>query len=172
MYAIVDIAGQQFKVEKGKKIFVHLLDEEEGNNVDFDKVLLIDNDGKIIIGEPHIAGAYIEGKVLEHTKGDKVIVFKKKRRKGYKVKKGHRQQFSQIEILSINENGFEKKPDKAAAVKADKAKTTAPKAEDKTAEAAAKKPAAKTTAPKDSAAKKSTAEKEPAAEKETKTTAA
>ncbi|MEE4213985.1 MAG: 50S ribosomal protein L21, partial [Bacteroidales bacterium] len=123
MYAIVDIAGQQFKVETGQKIFVHQLDEAEGNKVDFDKVLLIDNDGSVIIGEPHIGGAFIEGKVLEHTKGDKVIVFKKKRRKGYKVKKGHRQQFSQVEIISINEKGYEKKAPKAEAKKEEKVKT-------------------------------------------------
>ncbi|MEA1886816.1 MAG: 50S ribosomal protein L21 [Bacteroidota bacterium] len=156
MYAIVDIAGQQFKVEKGKKIFVHRLEEKEGNKVDFDRVLLIDNDGKILVGEPHIKGAYIEGKVLEHTKGDKVIVFKKKRRKGYKVKKGHRQQYSQIEIISINEKGYVKKEAKTEAGKEEKPK-------------AAEKPAAKKTtkAKETTAASKKETEKKPAAKKTT-----
>ena len=115
MYAIVDIAGQQFKVEKGQQIYVHRLDSEEGKKVDFDKVLLIDDEGKISIGEPVIDGAFIEAKVLEHPKGDKVIVFKKKRRKGYKVKNGHRQSFSKVEILSINASGYVKKAAKTAA---------------------------------------------------------
>jgi len=170
MYAIVDIAGQQFKVEKGKKIFVHRLDEEEGNNIDFDKVLLIENDGKILVGEPHVKGAYIEGKVLEHTKGDKVIVFKKKRRKGYKVKKGHRQQYSQVEIISINEKGYVEKPAKPDVAKVDKPKATA-----KPVATAAKKPEAKidlgketaapkaTTAKKTTTARKTTAAQKPAA---------
>ncbi|MBN2852974.1 MAG: 50S ribosomal protein L21, partial [Clostridia bacterium] len=122
MYAIVEIAGQQFKVEKGKKIFVHRLDEENGATVEFDRVLLIDDDGKITIGEPVINDAIVEGKVLDQVKGDKVMVFKKKRRKGYRVKKGHRQKFSQIEILSINEKRKPKKEtekkEEAAPVKA------------------------------------------------------
>lgn len=109
MYAIVEIAGQQFKVEKGKKIFVHRLDAENGKKVEFDKVLLIDNDGKITIGEPVIKDAVIEGMVIDRVRGDKVIVFKKKRRKGYKVTKGHRQNFTQVEILSINEKNLSKK---------------------------------------------------------------
>ena len=110
MYAIVDIAGQQFKVEKGQKIFVHRMDNKEGANVDFDQVLLIDQDGKnVIIGEPFINGALVTGKVLEHPRGDKVNVFKKKRRKGYKVKTGHRQDFTQILIEAIVEKGAKKK---------------------------------------------------------------
>jgi len=98
MYAIVEIAGQQFKVEKGKKIFVHRLDAENGKKIEFDKVLLIEDDGKITIGEPVIKDAVIEGMVLDQVRGDKVIVFKKKRRKGYRVTKGHRQNFTQVEI--------------------------------------------------------------------------
>ena len=105
MYAIVEIAGQQFKVEKDQQIFVHRLDNEEGSKVEFDKVLLIDNGGKINVGAPAISGAKVTAKVLGHMKGDKVVVFKKKRRKGYKVKNGHRQSFSQIEIQSIVEKG-------------------------------------------------------------------
>jgi large subunit ribosomal protein L21 len=109
MYAIVEIAGQQFKVETGKKIFVHRLEAEEGKNLEFNQVLLIEDDGKITIGEPTINGAIVEGKVLDHMRGDKVIVFKKKRKKGYRIKNGHRQNFTQIEIVSINGKGSEKK---------------------------------------------------------------
>ncbi len=101
MYAIVDIAGQQFKVEQDKKIYVHRLDANEGDALDFEKVLLVDNDGKISIGTPTVKGAKVTAKVLEHVKGDKVLVFKKKRRKGYKKLNGHRQQFTQIQIEAI-----------------------------------------------------------------------
>jgi large subunit ribosomal protein L21 len=101
MYAIVEIAGQQFKVEKDKKIFVHQLEGEEGSVVEFDKVLLIDNDGKVKVGKPTVKAAKISAKILAHQKGDKVLVFKKKRRKGYKKLNGHRQQFTQIQIEEI-----------------------------------------------------------------------
>ena len=101
MYAIVEIAGQQFKVSKDQKVYVHHLANEEGANVSFDRVLLIDNNGAITVGAPAINGASVEAKVLKHVKGDKVIVFKKKRRKGYKVKNGHRQLFTQIVIENI-----------------------------------------------------------------------
>jgi large subunit ribosomal protein L21 len=102
MYAIVEIAGQQFKVEEGKKIFVHRLEVEEGTQIEFDQVLLIEDEGKITIGEPTIEDAIVEGKILDHMRGDKVIVFKKKRKKGYRIKNGHRQNFTQVEIISIN----------------------------------------------------------------------
>jgi large subunit ribosomal protein L21 len=168
MYAIVDIAGQQFRVENGQKIYVHRLENKEGENVDFDQVLLIDNDGKISIGEPLVEGAFVEGKVLEHQKGDKVIVFKKKRRKGYQKRNGHRQSFSHIEILAINEKGAVKKGAKAT-VKADKpevkAETTKKVTEAKPAEpkakSAAKKPAAKKPAAKKPVAKKPATAKKP-----------
>ncbi|MDY0253560.1 MAG: 50S ribosomal protein L21 [Tenuifilaceae bacterium] len=101
MYAIVNIAGQQFKVQKDQKIFVHRLEAEEGTEINFDKVLLVDNEGKVTIGSPTVENAKVTAKVLDHVKGDKVIVFKKKRRKGYKVKNGHRQQFTQIQIGEI-----------------------------------------------------------------------
>lgn len=101
MYAIVEIAGQQFKVEKDKKIFVHRLAQNEGDSVEFDKVLLIDNDGAVQIGSPVISGAKVSAKVLSHLKGDKVIVFHKTRRKGFDKKNGHRQCFSQIQIENI-----------------------------------------------------------------------
>jgi len=103
MYAIVDIAGQQFKVEKDQHIFVHRLEATEGSKINFDKVLLIDDSGKVNVGAPVIKGAQITAKVIEHLKGDKVIVFKKKRRKGYKVKNGHRQYLTKLEILKIDE---------------------------------------------------------------------
>ena len=103
MYAIVEIAGQQFKVEKDQQIFVHRLEAKEESKIDFDKVLLMDNAGKVNVGAPVIKGAKVTAKVLEHLKGDKVIVFKKKRRKGYKVKNGHRQYLTKLEILKIDE---------------------------------------------------------------------
>ena len=101
MYAIVDIQGQQFKVEKNQKIFVHRLKEDEGKQMEFNKVLLVDAEDKITIGAPHIEDATISAKILKHLKGDKVKVFKKKRRKGYKRLNGHRQYFSQILIEDI-----------------------------------------------------------------------
>ena len=101
MYAIAEIAGQQFKVENEKKLYVHLLDAAEGDSVDFDKVLLVDNDGKVAVGTPTVNGAKVTAKVLKHVKGDKVLVFKKKRRKGYKKLNGHRQQFTQVQIENI-----------------------------------------------------------------------
>ncbi len=101
MYAIVEIAGQQFKVEKERKVYVHRLPQDEGADVSFDRVLLIDNDGVISIGAPVVEGAKITATVLKHLKGDKVIVFKKKRRKGYKKKNGHRQYLTQIQITDI-----------------------------------------------------------------------
>ena len=118
MYAIVDIAGQQFKVEKDQKIFVHRLDAKEGSKISFDKVLLTDDKGKINIGKPILEGVSVSAKILEHLKGDKVTVFKKKRRKGYKVKNGHRQYLTKIEIDSIG------KVAKKSARKADSVKET------------------------------------------------
>ncbi len=102
MYAIVEIAGQQFKVEKENKIFVHRLDNKVGDKIEFEKVLLVDNEGDVKIGAPTIEGAKIEAEVIDHVRGDKVIVFKKKRRKGYQKQNGHRQDFTRIEIKSIN----------------------------------------------------------------------
>jgi len=123
MYAIVEIAGQQFKVAKDQKVFVHRLNGEEGSSMNFDNVLLIDNDGKVEIGAPAIDGAQVSAKILRHLKGDKVIVFKKKRRKGYKKKNGHRQYLSEIQIESIVASGGKKtaktaKPKKEAPAKA------------------------------------------------------
>ncbi|MFA5814615.1 MAG: 50S ribosomal protein L21 [Bacteroidales bacterium] len=101
MYAIVDIAGQQFKVVKEQKVYVHRLDAEEGTDMEFAKVLLIDNEGKVQVGNPVVEGAKIAAKVLTHLRGDKVLVFKKKRRKGYQKLNGHRQNFTQIQIQDI-----------------------------------------------------------------------
>jgi large subunit ribosomal protein L21 len=102
MYAIVDIAGQQFKVEAGKILFVHRLEGEEGATVNFDKVLLTDTEGKVAIGNPTLEGVSVSATILKHVKADKVIVFKKKRRKGYKKKNGHRQPLTQIKIEAIS----------------------------------------------------------------------
>ena len=101
MYAIVDIAGQQFKVEKDQKVFVHRLEGEEGANVSFENVLLVDNDGKVKVGAPNVAGASISAKILAHVRGDKVLVFKKNRRKGYQKLNGHRQDLTQIQVEEI-----------------------------------------------------------------------
>ena len=119
MYAIVEIAGQQFKVEKDQKVFVHRLGTEEGSNISFDNVLLLDNDGEITVGAPAINGASVEAKVLKHLKGNKVIVFKKKRRKGYRVKNGHRQALTEIIIESITASGAKKTAPKKATKKVD-----------------------------------------------------
>ena len=143
MYAIVEIAGHQFKVEKDQKVFVNRLQTEEGKKVSFDNVLLIGDGSNVTVGAPAIGGAQVSAKVLKHLKGDKVIVFKKKRRKGYRVKNGHRQSLSEIVIESIVSSGA--KPAKKAEAK---------KAEPKKAEPKAKE-TVKATAPK-AAAKKST----------------
>ncbi|RLD48903.1 MAG: 50S ribosomal protein L21 [Bacteroidetes bacterium] len=101
MYAIVDIAGQQFKVEKDNKIFVHRLQDEEGAKVEFDNVLLVDDGKKVKVGTPNVKGVKVTATVVSHLKGDKVMVFKKKRRKGYKVLNGHRQYLTQLLIEDI-----------------------------------------------------------------------
>ena len=101
MYAIVDISGTQFKVEKDQKIFAPLMEGKEGAKVEFDKVMLIDDKGKVKVGSPTVKGSKVSGKILGHVKGDKVVVFKKKRRKGYRVKNGHRQNYTEILIENI-----------------------------------------------------------------------
>jgi large subunit ribosomal protein L21 len=101
MYAIVDIAGKQFKVAKDQYIYAPKMEGEAGTSVSFDKVLLIDNGGSVDIGAPTVQGVKVSGKILEHVKGNKVLVFKKKRRKGYAVKNGHRQQYTKVQIESI-----------------------------------------------------------------------
>ena len=128
MYAIVEIAGHQFKVEKDQKVFVNRLAVEEGKQVDFDNVLLLADGSNVTVGAPAIDGAQVSAKVLKHLKGDKVIVFKKKRRKGYRVKNGHRQALTEIVIENIVASGAKpaKKVEKAAPKK--EAKAEAPKA--------------------------------------------
>jgi large subunit ribosomal protein L21 len=138
MYAIVEIAGHQFKVEKDQKVFVNRLATEEGKAVSFDNVLLVADGDNVTVGAPAIDGAQVSAKVLKHLKGDKVIVFKKKRRKGYRVKNGHRQALTEIVIESILTSGA--KPAKAALKK--EVKKAEPKAETKK---AAPKAAPKTT---------------------------
>ncbi|WP_440879853.1 50S ribosomal protein L21 [Tenacibaculum sp. C7A-26P2] len=119
MYAIVEIAGQQFKVAKDQKVYVHRLQEAEGSKVTFDKVMLIEESGSITVGAPAIEGAGVTAKILGHLKGDKVIVFKKKRRKGYKKKNGHRQYLTEIQIEAIASSGVKKAVAKKEAPKAE-----------------------------------------------------
>jgi len=136
MYAIVDIAGQQLKVEKQQKVFVHRLDAKEGSKVTFDKVLLLDNDGKVTIGSPVVAGTVVSAEVISHLKGDTVNVFKKKRRKGYQKLNGHRQYLTEllIEDIGAGKVSSKKEAEKVAVAsdskEAPKAKATkaAPKA--------------------------------------------
>ena len=139
MFAIVEIAGLQYKVEQNQKLFVNRLKGEKGDKVSFEKVLLT-IDGAITVGAPAVEGVSVQAEILDHVQADKVIVFKKKRRKGYKVKNGHRQQLTQIQIVSIGG---------ADAPKAKKATTQETTEEVVAEEKTAKKPAAKKTAKKD-----------------------
>jgi large subunit ribosomal protein L21 len=171
MYAIVEIAGQQYKVEKDQQIFVHRLEGEEGSKVSFDNVLLTADGDKIQVGAPAIKGISVSGKILEHLKGDKVIVFKKKRRKGYKKRNGHRQYLTKIEITGFGTSTGSTTASKAKAApkKEEPAKVEeAPKAETPKAKATeAKAPKAavkKEVAPKEEA-KKAPAKAKPAAKK-------
>ena len=127
MYAIVEMAGQQFKVAKDQKVYVHRLQTEEGKKVTFDNVLLLDDGTNVTVGAPAIDGAAVEAKVIKHLKGDKVIVFKKKRRKGYKKKNGHRQYLTELVIEGIIASGAKKSEKKAEPKK--EAKPAAKKAE-------------------------------------------
>ncbi len=102
MYAIVEIGGKQFKVTQDQFVYAPKMQGEEGASVEFDRVLLMDNDGKVEVGAPTVKGAKVSGKILGHVRGDKVVVFKKKRRKGYKVRNGHRQDFTKVLIESIS----------------------------------------------------------------------
>ena len=139
MNAIVEISGKQFKVEKDSKLFVHRLEGKECSKVTFDNVLLLDNGSKVTVGTPTVKGASIQAKILQHVKDNKVIVFKKKRRKGYQVKNGHRQALTEILIEKVNEKSAAKKAD----VKAEDKKPVAKKAATK--KPVAKKSAAKST---------------------------
>ncbi|WP_317899725.1 50S ribosomal protein L21 [Aurantibacillus circumpalustris] len=170
MYAIVEIAGQQFKVERGNKVYVHRLEANEGEKIEFDKVFLLDNGGKISVGNPTVEGAKVAATVISHVKGDKVIIFKKKRRKGYQKWNNHRQSLTQILIQGVlakgdkleaeltaervvRVQGLRRKPVETAETVATEVKAPAKKAAPK--KAAAKKAAA----PKKAAAKKTTTKK-------------
>jgi large subunit ribosomal protein L21 len=130
MFAIVDIAGQQFKVAKDQKVFVHRLDAKTGDKVSFDQVFMMADGDKVTVGAPAVANASVEAKVVRHLKDDKVIVFKKKRRKGYRVKNGHRQSLTEIVIESVGVGKAKKAAPKA---KAATPKAAAPKAAPKAA---------------------------------------
>lgn len=166
MYAIVEIAGQQFKVERGNKVYVHRLQANEGDKLEFDRVLLIDNGGKISVGNPTVDGAKVAATVIEHRKGDKVIVFKKKRRKGYQKWNNHRQSFTQILVQGILGKGETLKDEIAVEKKARRTEEEAPAKKTKKAEvkaeakAPAKKAPAKKAPAKKAAAKKTTKKKE------------
>ncbi len=189
MYAIVEIAGQQYKIEKDKKVYVHRLEGKEGDKIDFDRVLLIDNGNTVAVGTPSIEGALVSATILGHLKGDKVIVFKKKRRKGYQKKNGHRQYLTQIMVEDIFEKDAKsskvtKKEDSPKAEKAEvkePKKDTAEKSQTAKAESAGnKKPAKKATTGKasttakkeESKTKKATPKAKPAATKKSSASAA
>ena len=125
MYAIVEIAGQQIKVEKDQRYFVNRLKGKEGEKVVFDNVLLLEDKGKISVGAPAVKGAHVTAKIEHHLKDDKVIVFKKKRRKGYQVKNGHRQHLSEISIQGISTKAPAKKAEAKSADEKPKATTKA-----------------------------------------------
>ena len=129
MYAIVEISGKQFKVEKKQKLFVNRLDVAEGKKISFDNVLMVNDGSKSSVGTPNVSGVQVDAKVLKHLKSDKVIVFKKKRRKGYKVRNGHRQAITEIEISDILTGVSKKTTDKKAETpkNAESKKTKAPK---------------------------------------------
>jgi len=129
MYAIVEISGKQFKVEKKQKLFVNRLDVAEGKKISFDNVLMVNDGSKSSVGTPNVSGVQVDAKVLKHLKSDKVIVFKKKRRKGYKVRNGHRQAITEIEISDILTGVSKKTTVKKAEApkKAEPKKSMAPK---------------------------------------------
>jgi large subunit ribosomal protein L21 len=165
MYAIVEIAGQQFKVERGNKVYVHRLEANEGAKIEFDKVFLLDNGGKVTVGNPTVDGAKVAATVISHVKGDKVIVFKKKRRKGYQKWNNHRQSFTQILIQGVLAKGdkLQEELTYERVVRTQGVKAKAPVAETvaaEVAEAPVKKAPAKKAAPKKAAAKKVTKKKE------------
>ena len=141
MNAIVKISGKQFKVAKDTKLFVNRIDAKEGSKVSFDDVLLIDNGSKVIVGNPVVKDASVEAKVLKHLKDDKVIVFKKKRRKGYRVKNGHRQALTEILIEKVNEKTTAKKTETKEVKKAEVKKPAVKKAPAKKTATATKKTA-------------------------------
>ncbi len=177
MYAIVEIAGKQYKVQEDEKLFVPLLDAKVDDTIEFDRVLLYANEGDVRIGAPIIDGATVSAKVLEHVKADKVLVFRKIRRKRFKVTKGHRQQYTRIEVGDVSVNGGAKKKSDskkksgsaaASTAKADEPKKTAAQAADAAAPEAAKKSAKKATKaePKKEQTSEANAPKEPTSKAE------
>jgi large subunit ribosomal protein L21 len=128
MNAIVEISGKQFKVEKDSKLFVHRVQGKEGEKITFDNVLMLDNGSKITVGSPNVKGASVQAKILKHLKDDKVIVFKKKRRKGYRVKNGHRQALTEILIEKVNEKTTAKKTENKEIKKTESKKPAVKKA--------------------------------------------
>ena len=169
MYAIVEIAGHQYKVQKDQQVFVNRLDAKEGAKIKFDKVLLMEKGGDVTVGAPAISGLAVHATVERHLKGDKVLVFKKKRRKGYQKLNGFRPYLTEIRVTDIKKGSAKK----AAPKKEEESSDEKPAAKKKAApkKAAAKKPAAKKAAPKKAAPKKAAAKK-PAAKKATKSTKA
>jgi large subunit ribosomal protein L21 len=167
MYAIVEIAGQQFKVERGNKVYVHRLEANAGDKVEFTHVLLTEADGKVSVGNPTVDGARVAATILGHLKGDKVIIFKKKRRKGYQKWNNHRQSFTQILIQGVLGKGEKLKDELEAQPRVVRTQglrnkpvaEAAPVAEVQETEAPAKKAPAKKAAPKKAAAKKTTTKK-------------
>ena len=127
MYAIIESCGKQYKVAEGDVVFFEKLDAEEGKKVTFDKVILVSEEGKVQIGNPYVKGVKVEGKVVSHGKGKKIIVFKMKPKKNYRRKQGHRQPYTKVEITSIK-TAAKKAETKAASAKAE-TKKAAEKAE-------------------------------------------
>jgi large subunit ribosomal protein L21 len=168
MYAIVEIAGQQFKVERGNKVYVHRLQANEGDKVEFTHVLLTDDGGKISVGNPTVDGARVAATIIGHVKGDKVVVFKKKRRKGFQKWNNHRQSFTQLLIQGVLGKGEKLKEElqyqprvvRTQGPRNKPAVEAAPEVQEAKAEAPVKKAPAKKAAPKKAAAKKTTKKKE------------
>ena len=159
MYAIVEIAGQQFKVEKDQKYFVHQIEGKPGSKVTFENVLLLDDKGKVSVGAPAVNGVQVTAKIEQHILGDKIIIFKKKRRKGYKVKNGHRQRLTEITVQEIGKKVAPKKAAPKSEAKVE-TKKVAPKSEAKV--------ETKKVAPKKAASKKAAAKSKPAVASKTK----
>ena len=159
MYAIVEIAGHQYKVRKDQKLYVNRLEGKEGSKVSFDKVMLTDDNGKVQVGAPVISGISVDAKIVQHLKADKVLIFKKKRRKGHQKLNGHRQQISQIEITGIGKGSGKVKAKAAPKAESSAAAEKTAAKEDAPKKAAPKKAAPKKAAPKKTSAK-STAKKE------------
>lgn len=166
MYAIIEIAGQQFRIEKDQKIIVHRLEQKVGSQIDFESVLLLDNDKNVLIGEPLIKGARIVARVLSHTKGDKIRIFKKKKRKGYQVLNGHRQKLTEIMIEEIMEKSTAKETHTAETEKGKSAVADGELSKPAVIKETTAKPTGREAQAKTSATKKVSAKKAPGPETE------